>query len=96
MKVEDCKVWVINDNATVAGETENQVIEWYEKHTGDKVFIIEPAGLKEEYAIVDSDSINPNEKIEIWKTVRQGIDEWFANSKTINNEVEEPFMVCNF
>lgn len=74
MEKNKCSVWVINDNATVCGETKEQVITWYEGYTGKKVEVVEEGSLKEQYVLTDEDCFNIEEGVEIWKTVKEGLN----------------------
>ena len=96
MERKNCKVWVVNDNATVAGESKEQVIAWYEDYTGEKVDIIEEGSMKEQYVLCDGDGCNISEGVEIWKTVGEGIRDWFLSNERNGRVVETPFIVCSF
>ena len=60
-----------------------------------KVEMIEEGSLKEQYTIVD-DGRNAAEDIEVWKTVEEGIDDWFKLHRRQGKPVENPFVVCSF
>lgn len=96
MERKDCKVWTINDKDVVAGENELQVIKWYERFTKCKVDVIVVSSLREQYVLPNRDGANITEGFEVWKTVSEGIKDYFKHCERLGKSIEEPFIVCGF
>lgn len=95
MKKEKCKAWVVNDNATVIGESKDEVIRWYEGNVNSKVDIIEEGNINSHFSILLTDE-DTGEFVEVWKTVRESIDEYFEEQHRRGVVVTSPFVVCSF
>lgn len=95
MKKENCKVWVVNDNATVIGESKDEVVRWYEGNINSKVDVIEEGNINAHFSIILTDE-ETGEHVEVWKTVREGIDEYFERQDKYGIAVTSPFIVCSF
>lgn len=91
MVTEDLKVWVVNDDATICGVNEEQVVNWFEQHFGIKVESIEESRMDLEFSSKIRDDVTL-EDIEIWQSVEDKIMEYIKD----NGGVSKPFVVCEF